>query len=330
MDGLIAAAIVYRHFEGEVECIPVSYKPSNGQLPERIVEAIKGRDVYLVDFTFTPEDLVPAIPLMRSLTIIDHHHAADNAWLSLDAGIMPALPEDKDSWSDGEVIFWRQLIGKFHNARISVPVTLKFDSKFSGAGLTWQFLNPDKPLPPLVAYAQDYDLWIKALPGTDEFELGFGSHFQLYTTTPKTINELFGFDEADWPTIDELISDGKVISRYQSTLADGIIARNVTFETVLGIDNVPVCPAPMELVNVIGEKLYTKYPDVPFALMYENYRASGQRKLCFRSRKNGGSDVAELAQKVGGNGHANSAGAKFTVATDYTVPPLIPPFAIIA
>jgi nanoRNase/pAp phosphatase (c-di-AMP/oligoRNAs hydrolase) len=47
--------------------------------------------------------------------------------------------------------------------------------------------------------------------------------------------------------------------------------------------------------------------DHPFAVLYWDM-ADGKRKLSFRS-KEGGVDVAEIAKRFGGGGHAVSSGA---------------------
>lgn len=325
-DGLIAAAVMYHHFNGDVECIPVAYKQADGRLPDRIVEAICGKDVYLVDFTFTPQDLVPYIKTVKSLTIIDHHTAADDVWVSLAAGIMPKKDEDKP-YTAYEIDQWCLLVEEFNHARENVPVNLVFRNDYSGASLTWAYLNGQlfnhmryedgvgKPgMPLLVAYAESYDRYTKHLPKTDAFQLGFTTMYPLYTTKPALIAQNFAFNtSSDFDLVFSLIDDGETIQSYEANLTEGIIRRTTAFNKIFEYENIPMCHGPMELANSLGEKLYNKYPEAPFVVVYEDYHDSKTRKLCFRSRKDGGINVAELARKLGGNGHFNSAGVKISI-----------------
>lgn len=81
--------------------------------------------VYVLDFSYKPEQLKELANLSHSVVLLDHH--AD------------ALKN----------------LEHFQHPK----VTLILDMERSGAGLAWSFFNGSKPLPDMVARVQDRDLW---------------------------------------------------------------------------------------------------------------------------------------------------------------------------
>lgn len=131
-DGLVGAGIVYKYLTSNkridldyVKCIPVSYgKP----IPEIDAETVL---VYIVDFAYGPQELfeyAKARPDTDFLTI-DHHASASEKW-------------------DGVT-----------NTPNNVCTYIDSSGEFSGAGLAWDILYPEKEAPDLVKDVQDRDLW---------------------------------------------------------------------------------------------------------------------------------------------------------------------------
>lgn len=285
MDGLISAAIVNLFYHGAVECVPVHYKDP---VP---VETIRDRHVYLVDFTFEPQELEPHFPLMRSLTIIDHHKDAMAAWVDLD------------------------------NERKYPTEFLKvvYDAKRSGAGLVWKFFfaapgnSRTTDMPILIQYAQEYDLWTKTLPNVDEVQSGL-----RYTFPPRhaALAALGDFlVKAGDEEVEEMRKIGTVVLRQEMTMVEDFVKRHLMVRDFLEYENIPVCHMPAELANQAGELLYNRYPDAPFVVLFEDNYNSGSRKYSFRSKKGVGIDVSAIAMRFGGKGHENSSGA--TVKRDF-------------
>ena len=50
-----------------------------------------------------------------------------------------------------------------------------FDLDYSGAVLAWRYFHPHRPIPPLLAYVQDQDLWQWKLPRSEEVNAAIGS-----------------------------------------------------------------------------------------------------------------------------------------------------------
>ena len=269
MDGLLAAAVVHRFFNGDVECKAVHY---GDEVP---VELMRERNVFFVDFAFEFHQMLPHLDVPRQLTIIDHHKDNMAPWVALDNGTYPNL-------------------------------TIRFDNFKSGAGLAWDyFFGGEKPL--LVRYAQEYDLWTKTLPNTDEVQSGLRYMFppREAALAPLSVFMVYASEKE----VEELRRIGSIILREEMTQIEAMIKRHLQFVEFLGYPNIPICAMPPELVNQAGELLYNRYPDVPFVVMFEDNYPKNTRKYSFRSRRIGGADVSEIAAKIGGKGHTNSSGA---------------------
>jgi hypothetical protein len=87
---------------------------------------VTGRDVYIVDFSY-PRDVLKRMAAQASSLLVLDHHATAAADL---AGLPYAV----------------------------------FDQNESGASLTWRHFHGDAPMPRLVAYVRDRDLWRWELP----------------------------------------------------------------------------------------------------------------------------------------------------------------------
>lgn len=117
-DGFGAAWAAREHFKKmgllhQVDFVPVKY----GAPPPAVYGS---QGIYIVDFSYPRKVLENLLPLVKSLTILDHHKTAE--------------ADLKD----------------FPNAI--------FDMNRSGAVITWQFFS-DKPVPLLLRYIQANDLW---------------------------------------------------------------------------------------------------------------------------------------------------------------------------
>ena len=51
-----------------------------------------------------------------------------------------------------------------------------FDMEQSGATLTWQYFFPKKPIPSMLSYIEDRDLWRWKLPDSRAVSAWLGSH----------------------------------------------------------------------------------------------------------------------------------------------------------
>ena len=283
-DGACAAWVV-RHRFPNAECRAVSYdSPDYLIIPET-----RGRDVYVVDFSFSLKTMQAIARTSRSLTVIDHHKTARDAIAEL-VGF-----DGNDEWFN---------VGR-HPAAI-------FDQGRSGAGLTWDTLFPWSPLPWFVAYVEDRDLWRWELPDSREVNAYIGS----FPAGPDGF--LFGVvlhGLHDAHHIGNAISEGRAILRVEDRMIDEICANarfawphlpgGVVVVTDRWPDGIPTVNTPV----LRSEAAHRLAEGAPFAVAwYED--DDGNRRYSLRSDENG-LDVSEIAKAFGGGGHKHAAG--FTI-----------------
>jgi len=175
-----------------------------------------------------------------------------------------------------------------------------FDMEKSGAHLSWNFFHPQEPVPELIAYIEDKDLWLFHLDESKEVTAGLRSYpmdFSLW----------------DSLTVTRLKQEGVALLRLQEQFVEAH-CRRMRWEN-LGGYRVPIVNA-SDYRSEIANRLCSKYPEVPFAAAYFDTQ-EGHRSWSLRSV--GEFNVALLARRWGGGGHKNAAG--FTEAHCVPAPP---------
>ncbi len=120
-DGWTAAWAAWRKFGGAAEYVPANYWPTD-------VFDVDGREVYIIDYCPTRNELVDYAARARKLTVIDHH--------------------------------------KTNEARCHGLDFCLFDMNRSGAGMAWDFFHPGQKRPLLVDYVEDRDIWRWTMPNS--------------------------------------------------------------------------------------------------------------------------------------------------------------------
>jgi oligoribonuclease NrnB/cAMP/cGMP phosphodiesterase (DHH superfamily) len=174
----------------------------------------------------------------------------------------------------------------------------KFDMYRSGAMLAWLWFNPGLQVPKLIEYIQDRDLWLFKLAGTREINAALSSYPYDFLLWDKLMASKD--DE-----LEALKRDGAAIERRLQKDINELIATGVRRMTIGGYD-VPVLNATSAYVSDAGHIMSL---GEAFAACYWDHPAG--RSFSLRSSE-AGIDVAEVAKKYGGGGHAKAAG--FTVA----------------
>lgn len=210
-----------------------------------------GADVVLVDFAYRRAVIQDLAAHARTLTVLDHHKTAE-----------------------------QELAG--------LPYAT-FDLERSGAVLAWQFFHPDRPIPELLRYVEDRDLWRLALPNTHE----------VYAALSSYPMEFEVWDRLD---VAELAREGVAILRFRRQVVEEICGMARSGD--VGGHPVPIVNA-TAFTSDVGQQLLDRFPDAPFVALYFD-DAEGRRRWSLRSR--GDFDVAALAQRLGGGGHPTAAG----------------------
>jgi oligoribonuclease NrnB/cAMP/cGMP phosphodiesterase (DHH superfamily) len=215
--------------------------------------------VVIVDFSYDRPTLERLASEAQALLVLDHHITAEQALADLSYAY--------------------------------------FDMKKSGAVLAWEWAH-DHPVPWLLEYIQDKDLWTWALPSSREINAAVASH-------PFDFHLWNGFKQKD------LEQEGCAILRYEQELVSKLAAQAVLVEFKGAI--IPSVQSAV-LTSQIGERLSTDYP---FCIIWHD--REGRRYYSMRSREDG-SDVGAIAVSFGGGGHTHAAGFSIPLGPDGSLP----------
>lgn len=132
-DGMCCAALLDKYFNGQIEIHPINYGDKELRSDTAFLDAfdVKGRDVYICDFSLKPNLMKKVVDLSHLVVWLDHHASAVNDIISTGwykKGLKALLKNE-------EVKDFNKLTG-FWIADESVP--------FSGAYLTWAWLFNNK------------------------------------------------------------------------------------------------------------------------------------------------------------------------------------------
>lgn len=207
--------------------------------------------VAIVDFSYQRDVILEMRKRFADLLVLDHHKTAEEELKGLDFA--------------------------------------RFDMEKSGARMAWEYWHPDEPLPELLAYIEDKDLWHWALPQSQEVSIALHSYpqdFQVWSAL----------------TVEHLKIEGVALLRLQEQLIQEACER-ARWGEMFGYQ-VPIVNA-TEFRSEIANRLCKKFPEAPFAAAYYD-NEKGERSWSLRSQ--GEFDVAELARQMGGGGHLNASG----------------------
>lgn len=241
---------------------------------------VAGRNVLIVDFSYKREVIAEMAKSARSVLILDHHKSAQE-----DLADLYIAPEYR---------VWRELIDHKNLPMSSaVRCVKRFDMERSGAGLVWDYFNPEKPRPRLIDHIEDRDLWRFALPYTRLIAAALFSH-------------PYDFDLWDgWMADSELrtliLEGGAIERKHHQDIAN--LLPVVQREMVIGGISMPVANLPLTLTSDAGHKMATQAAGI--AACY--WDTADGRIFSLRSTDDG-PDCQAIAVKYGGGGHAHAAG----------------------
>lgn len=259
-DGMAAAWVCWREFGDGAKYIPVNYGDDFTNLYQDCYENANINDRYvIVDFSF-PRDLMELIASKaESIIVLDHHQTAQKNCEGLDF--------------------------------------CKFDMNESGASLAWKYFNPNQPMPWLVQYIADRDLWKFQMDGSEAinaFIQSFPMNIQEYNLLAQKLNSTGGLEDA--------ALGGASILRYKNQNIQ--IGANNAWEGTIAGHRIHIANATM-LFSEIGNELCKRFPNEAFSA-YFTIRPDGRVQWGLRSI--GDFDVSEVAKRYNGGGHRNAAG----------------------
>jgi oligoribonuclease NrnB/cAMP/cGMP phosphodiesterase (DHH superfamily) len=230
---------------------------------------VTGRTVYFIDFILPQEEMDAVKGQAARLVALDHHIGVKE--------VTESMPEHV------------------------------FDNDRSGASIAWTYFHPNAPLPALLAFVEDDDLFRFALPDTRAVVSYLAAKpytFESWDEVAATLDH----PELRIPFLEKL----HAYAEYFELLAQ------------LSVDHA-------KLVEFEGHRVYfaTAHPFKPMKSLVGNLLARKQGPFALvvsahpkgfgvSIRGDGSIDVAEIAQRYGGNGHKSSAG--FLIPAGGSVP----------
>lgn len=261
-DGYGSAWACWKSFQDDALYIPVQY----GQpVPE---EAHGVENLYIVDFSYPLETMRQIVANCGYLCVIDHHASAE--------ADLKAFAAERGEMGD-----------------------LVFDLRSSGAVLTWTTLHRS-PVPRLLSYVEDRDLWLWRLADSKAISASIASR-------PWTFEEWDDMEDHLRNCTGTLNTEGHAILRYQGQLVERHVkaAKLEHWEDDHdGVMPVPVVNATC-LQSEIGHALCEAFPNSMFSASYYD-RPDGKR--CYSLRSIGEFHVGNYAKRRGGGGHRNASG----------------------
>ena len=261
-DGFAAALAAWHFYAGRAEFLGLDHGDvkSAADLPD-----CQNRAVYILDFSFSPDIMRAIDSRAAKLIMLDHHKSAAE---SLSGFVCRC--------------------GVVH-----------FDMKKSGARLAWEFFLPDRPLPDLVRFVEDRDIWVWQFTESPAFLAALDMESKDFVRWA----EIAAFSPAQ---LQGFMARGQAMDEKFSKLATDMAedARPVTFNGHSGL----MVNVPSVFHSLVGDILARK--SGTFALLWSAHR-SGVIKVGLRSRS--GFDCIPLAGSMGGGGHAQACGFKMDV-----------------
>lgn len=259
----------------------------------------KESEVYLVDF-IGPENFITELsPLVKKITVLDHHKTG------------------------------LELVDKL-KAENNMPenVEAHYTMEKSGATIAWDYFSAQKRLieddatlkqaEKFYSYIEDNDLWRKSLPFTNEFSSGLRERnlaFDCYKN-PNLFTELQYYD------VDALIEAGKKVLAEEQRVISLILDTSFTIK-LGGKDNefgecLAVSTSRADLRSQMGNELAIRSQKAGLrgigAIVYSENDMEDKTKLKVSLRSLKDEDTTPISLAYGGGGHKNAS--SFSVSID--------------
>lgn len=170
-----------------------------------------------------------------------------------------------------------------------------FDNNHSAAVLAWKYFFPKKPVPRMLKYVEEGDLWKMTLPRVHDvlpYLYMQDRMFTRWSEMARTFQTAKGFTH--------YASLGKIAREYEDSVIKDLVERAeaVFFE---GLAVPAVNNSSRRFTSAVGDILSRKKPNLTL-IWYE-----GADGIKVSLRSNGTVDVSKIALKYGGGGHKNAS-----------------------
>ena len=261
-DGFAAAFAAWLVLGDRAQYLPVTYERNT----DAQAPDVTGKRVVMLDVAFSASKMLEMVEKSESFMVLDHHVSAEKALEAL-------------------------------------PVANKcFQMKQSGCTLAWNYFHPRKPVPMLLRYVEDKDIWRWAMKCSKEFSASW-RHAPMDFEFCKQMLE--GGSAAIW----NHISAGRAILGYQKILIADAVGRAQLRQLKLQkgwrvkVINTTILP------SEIGAALASQ-PDCDVSVMWSYDHSQRQYRISMRSDHDS-YDVSQVCSAMGGGGHKRAGGFSF-------------------
>ena len=308
-DGFGAAFAAWMKFGDEAEYVPMSYGDKRVEVvhDELIFPVeITGREVYVLDFSFSREVTEALIAQAGKFSWLDHHKTAFEMWCETEREYCRESDENLEGTQEYHILL---------------------DNNKSGALLAWEYFHPGTEVPMMIKHIDDRDRWQFKIEGSKEFHAALASYkpwsfeqwkTHVYPASMGSRNATF----EQTALYSALMKEGSAILRAHEQNVKSVVAggkRDVTIpwkqpdeECGYIVKDAPGLSAncPPHLASDVGHELANE--SGAFGLCWYMGR-DGKAKASLRS--NGDYDVSAIAKSLGGGGHRNAAGFEIDMTT---------------
>jgi oligoribonuclease NrnB/cAMP/cGMP phosphodiesterase (DHH superfamily) len=225
--------------------------------------------VYIVDFSFSVQDMITLSVQFKHLCWIDHHESA-----------IKKSKENNYFYLKG-----KREVGK------------------AGCELTWEYLFENKEMPRVVKLLGRYDVWdIDYSPDI----LPLQSGIRLYECHPDNLTlwkDLFTHNNK----LDLLLSEGLIVLRSREINHRNIVNSPLVYPII--IDGHKFLSVNQSNFNSLAFKDYDKrYGDVEAYIVWYYSGSAKLWKVSLYRSPNSNLNILQIAQSYGGGGHQNACG----------------------
>ncbi len=217
---------------------------------------LAGKTLYFVDFCFTDDIMQPLIKEAKSVTVLDHHLG--------NRDVVEKMPEHV------------------------------FDASRSGATIAWGYFHPETPVPTMLQYVQDGDLYVFKLPDSRAMLAYMYAQPFTFTAWDALCARIEDTEERA-----KIIAHGKIYAEHFDILIQQI-AKKAVLVSFEGYEVYIVTAASM-FTSDVGHALTAEKP--PFAMVASFHGDV----LNISLRSDDSIDVSAIARKYGGNGHPHAS-----------------------
>lgn len=260
-DGTAAAAVFLRKFP-EVKTFPLSHGATEEDFAPILAAAQEASEVYFLDCEIGYERFLAA---GYAVTIIDHH-----------IGVHDDLLKAVEASS-----------GK---------LTYVFDNDKSGASLAWSHFFPDEPMPELITYIEDADLWRLTYGDTT---IGVRTYASLYWNKPYDMLRLFSVP------IEEVRAKGATLFDFLEATKNNSLIHIKPLPLRVGEHTVPAYNVTV-FQSLVGNQFSQEQGSVVVLYTIEGDMV----RFSMRSCEGQHPTALTIAKLLGGGGHEHAAGTE--------------------